>query len=420
MVLRPFTRHAEWIGPLRGRDFRLLFLARSLSSFGSALSPVALAFAIIATTGSASDLGIVLATMMLSRVLFVLAGGVWSDRLPRHHVMVATNLAQGAAQTVLGVAVLRGEAPIWLFIVVAAINGSGSAFFGPASQGIIPELTPAPRLQQANALLRLSLNSTQIGGAAAGGLLVASAGPGWALIADAATFFASGALLVRIALARRARLDTPNFVYELREGWTAFRSKTWLWVTVGAFALINAALTGPFLVLGPLVASRELGGAAGWGLILSGYAAGLVCGGFIALRIRPPYPLRTGMLWILLRVAPVALLAGHAPLLLVVAGAVAAGVGVEIFSVLWDTTLQQHLSTDVLSRVSAYDSLGSLVFMPLSYAVAGPLAEATNASATLWGSAAVAIVIVVIALMTNDVRKVSALGGRVAAPAVDA
>ena len=99
-------------------------------------------------------------------MIFLLVGGIWADRLPRHHVMVASNLLSGAGQAVLAALLLTGSAQLWMLIVLAAANGVASAFFFPASNGIVPQTVPATMLQAANALLRLGLNATSIVGAA--------------------------------------------------------------------------------------------------------------------------------------------------------------------------------------------------------------------------------------------------------------
>ena len=175
------------LAPLRRRNFRLLFFGRVVSIAGSAMAPVALAFAVLELDGSATDLGFVLALAILPQIFFLLVGGVIADRLPRHLVMVGSNLVAGAAQAVAAYLLLTGRAEIWHLAVIALVRAVASSFFFPASQGIVPQTVPTEKLQPANALLRLALNATNIGGAALGGLLVAAAGPGWAIGFDALT-----------------------------------------------------------------------------------------------------------------------------------------------------------------------------------------------------------------------------------------
>src|SRR5947207_4284519 len=175
-------------GVLAERDFRLLFIGRTISLFGTAFAPIALAFAVVRLTGSPADLGLVLSAYMLAHLVFLLAGGVWADRLPRHLVMVTSDLLSGVSQITLAVLLLTGVAQTWQLIFLAAVKGGASAFFMPASTGLVPQIVSAPRLQQANALLSLSRNSTRIAGVALAGILVATIGAGWALAFDGATY----------------------------------------------------------------------------------------------------------------------------------------------------------------------------------------------------------------------------------------
>jgi MFS family permease len=393
------------LGPLVERDFRLLFLGRTVSLFGSALAPVALAFAILDDLGGdASDLGLVLAAASLPMVIFMLVGGIWSDRLPRHLVMVVSDAIAGAAQLAVAVLVLSGTAEIWHLIVLQMIRGTAAAFFFPASMGVVPETVSPGRLQQANALLGLSRNGTQIGGAAAGGILVAAVGSGWALAFDAVTYFVGAAFLLAMRLRRELHLPERNFFRELAEGWNEFRSRTWLWAIVVQFAFLVPAWVGAIMVLGPVVADEHLGGAAAWGLILSAQSAGLVLGGLLMLRWRPERPLLVATLAVLLMALPVVLLAIPAPAVAIAAGALVSGVGVDIFAVLWNTTLHERVPPEKLSRVSSYDALGSLVFSPVGMAVAGPLAAAIGTAETLVGAAGVIIASTLLVLLVDDVR----------------
>src|SRR6266571_1114668 len=345
-------------GALAERDFRLLFIGRTISLFGSAFAPIALAFAVVRLTGSPSDLGLVLSAYMLAHLVFLLAGGVWADRLPRHLVMVTSDLASGAAQIAAAVLLLAGAAHTWHLVVLAALRGGASAFFMPASTGLVPQVVSPGRLQQANALLSLSRNSTRIAGVALAGILVATMGPGWALALDGATY-GIGALFVGMLKLQPAEpTEKREFLRELAEGWREFRSRSWLCITIVQFALINAYAIGAFLVLGPFVAQRSLGGATAWGLILAAEAVGMILAGIVALRYRPERPLLVATLAVLTMAPLLALLGLAAPLVVILPAAMVAGVGLELYGVFWDTTLQQPIPDEKLSRVSSYDVLG--------------------------------------------------------------
>ena len=164
------------LGPLAEPQFRLLYAGQAVSLLGDALVPVALAFAVLDLTGSATDLGLVLAAQILPLALFLLAGGVWADRLPRQLVMLASDLVRCAVQAVLAALLLSGRAQLWELIVTAAIYGVAEAFFRPASTGLIPATVSPGRLQQANALLGMTTNGAWILGPALAGILVVPVG----------------------------------------------------------------------------------------------------------------------------------------------------------------------------------------------------------------------------------------------------
>lgn len=392
------------LAPLAHREFRLLFLGRAVSFAGSAMAPVALAFAVLELDGSTTDLGIVLTLAILPQLVFLLVGGVVADRLPRHLVMIASNVLSGLAQGTAAVLLLTGRAEIWHLAVVAVVRAVASAFFFPAQQGIVPQTVPRPRLQQANALLRLTINATTIGGAALGGLIVAAAGPGWAIAVDAATYLAAAAILVPMRVPAPARSAGSSFLAEIRSGWTEFSSRTWIWVIVLGFAFSNAASSAATQVLGPIVAKQALGGASVWGLALAAQGVGLVVGGLIALRLRPSYPLRAGVVVMVLVVPPLILLAVEAPWPLLALSMLFAGVAIELFTVFWDTSLMAHVPNEVLSRVSAWDALGSLVLMPAAFAVVGPASAVLGVTATLWLCAAIVGVAIMGQLVSASVR----------------
>lgn len=392
------------LGPLRERQFRLLFAGRTISMAGSAMAPVALAFAVLDLTGSTSDLGLVLAARQIPTVIFILFGGVWADRLPRHHVMVASNLLSGASQAAAAALLLAGHAQIWQLAALAAINGSSSAFFFPASTGVIPQTVPATLLQQANATLRLALNATNITGAALGGILVAATSPGWAIAIDAASYGLAALAIGAMHLPPGLRIEGSTVLHELRDGWHDFWSRTWLWAIVLQFAVVNAVETGALDVLGPAVAKKQLGGAGAWGAVLAAVSLGLVVTGTVMLRWRPRRILLMATFGIFPMILPLLALAWPGPLVLVIVCGFLAGAGIEVFGVLWDTAMQQEIPGEKLSRLSSYDALGSFVLMPVGLAVAGPLGAAIGLRTTFIGSSVLIVAATALVLLSRDVR----------------
>jgi MFS family permease len=382
----------DGLGVLGERNFRLLWIGQATSTLGDALVPVALSFAVLELTGSASDLGFVLMAHILPLVCLVLVGGVWADRLPRNLVMVASDCVRGATQAVLAVLLLSGAAELWHLIVLSAIYGTAEAFFQPAATGLLPSTVSAGRLQEANALLGVTRNCAFIVGPAVAGLLVAAGGAGVAFVVDAATFVVSVASLALLRLGAIARAERKSFVADLAGGWHELVSRTWLWAIILWATTYLFAVVAPFQVLGPVVATESLGGAKAWGFIAASFSVGAVLSGMLALRWKPERPMGTCCMLVFLAAPAPALLALEAPAGAIAAAQLLSGVAMGFFLAVWATTLQQEIPPESLSRVSAWDWLGSLAFLPLGYALAGPVSGAIGVSTTLWISAAWVVV----------------------------
>ena len=339
---------------LAERDFRLLWIGQSGSAVGDALVGVALAFAVLDLTGSAADLGLVFAAYSLPRVVFTLAGGVWSDRLPRQRVMVACDLLRAGAQAVVSTLLITGNAQIWHLIGLAVVMGSASAFFTPASVGLMPQIVSRERVQQANALVSISQSAAHIFGPLLAGLMVATVGPGWAFAVDGVSFLVSAGFLSAMRVPPNPPSTRRSFVADLADGWQEVRSRSWVMASILTFSLSNASL-GAFQVLGPLIADREMGGAAAWGVVVTGGAVGGLIGGAISLRWKPRHPLVPGFGLMVLATIQLFLLIPPFPAPVVAFGSMLTIGAIVVSNTFWDTMLQQHIPQAALSRVSSYD-----------------------------------------------------------------
>jgi MFS family permease len=371
-------------GALAERNFRFLVSARAISYFGTYLAPIAVAFAVLDLTGSASDTGIAFACWTLAQISALMVGGVVSDRLPRRLVMVSSDAANVCIRVAMGALLVSGQARIWEIFVLQALGGAATAFYSPASSGLVPELVEKSQLQQANALMGIARYLAFPLGAATGGAIVATIGAGTALIVDAGTYAASALLLSGIRLPARARsAAAPNFVRELREGWHAFTEHTWVWLLTVWVALYFTITYAPFFVLGPYIAKHDLGGAGAWGAVVTGEGIGALVGALVGLRLRPNRPwVVVGAIFALTSVQSI-LLAAHVSFLVIALAAVIAGFSFSLGSVIFETGVQHAIEPDKLSRVSAYSWMCAMVFLPLGYALAGPIADVVGMSAYL-------------------------------------
>jgi MFS family permease len=405
------TRRASFwhrrLGVLEERSFRLFFIGYTTSLIGAAMVPVALTFALLQQGRSVSDVGYVLAAQTVPLVALLLIGGVLSDRLPRKLVMVSADLARSASELLLAALVITGRPALWAFIVLAGVLGAGQALFNPAMTGLMPLLVSRERLQGANALRGVANSTGQIFGPAISGVIVAGIGAGWAIGIDGATYAISAYCLGRLTLPPLQPASAERFLAQLSEGWTEFRSRTWLWVIVAQFGIFHLLAYAPFIVLGAVIARTALGGAGAWGLILAAQGLGAFLGGIAVISVRPTHPLVVGVIGTGLFAIPTALLALKVPALAVAAGAAASGAGLAVFMALWDTTLQREVPAAALSRVSSYDWLGSVALVPVGFAIAGPMSKALGTSPVLWIATAITLLSSALVLMVPSVRKVT-------------
>jgi MFS family permease len=387
------------------RDFRLMWAGSATSALGDAVVQIALIFAILHVGGTAADIGVVLAISTVSRVAFLLAGGVWADRLRRQYVMLTADGVRGVVQALLAALLLSGHAHIWELAAGGALYGAATSFFNPASTALVPETVPAEQLQQANSLLGLPQSAFSVAGPAVSGVVIAVFGPGWLFAADAASFFISLACLALLRVTPRPMPAARSFAADLAEGWHELVIRPWYWINLLAHACANFAVPAMF-VLGPVIAARYLGGAAGWGAMSASWGLGGVVGGIVGLRFKPRRPLvATDLLTAGLALPLLALAFSHSVVLNAAAQAVF-GFTMIIGNSVWFTAMQVLIPDNVRARVGSYDWFVSLVIMPVGWIVMGPLSSAIGFTPALVAAAALASIPCILVALVPRVRDV--------------
>jgi MFS family permease len=404
------------LGALQELQFRLLWLGQTASSFGDSLIYVALPFAVIQTGGGAAELGLVFASFTLARASFIVVGGVWADRLPRRLVMLTCDAIRAVVQALIAVALLTGSMEVWMFVVTSTIFGAAQAFFSPASTGLVPETITIGRLQQANALLKVSESSTNIIGPALSGLLVAVWEPGWVFAIDSLSFVASAAFLARLRLRPHRPSPRQRFLADLLDGAREAWSHVWLRAGFLAAAVANVGI-GILFVLGPLIAADELGGAAAWGVIITGGAIGGLFGGVLALRFKPSKPVPVALVCWSFGALPLLALVPPIPALAIATGNAVFSLGIVYGNAIWETLQQREIPPERLSRVNSFDWMVSLIFMPVGQALAGPLAGIVGVETVLVGAALLISVPCFAVLPLSGVRHGPTLSKAAYAPA---
>jgi MFS family permease len=325
----------QWLrrraGVLAERDFRWFYAGYTTSLLGSSMSTVAIAWAVLDSGSGATGLGYVFAAGVVPQVLLLAFAGAVADRLGRRRVMLAADLLRCGAQSCLAAALFAGRPAIWLFVLLAWLQGSGEAFFAPALSSLTVQIAPRDQLANANALYGLAISATRIAGPALGGAGVALAGPAVVVAADAASFLASVLALglLRMPQAERdpgVRVRRSLFT-DMAEGWSDFRARNWLWVVTAQFAFFNLITWAPWMLLGPVQGRSYLGGPAVWGAIMAVQGAGAIAAGLALLGRRPGRPMVIATIGTFCYALPDIPMAQHATAPWVGAAAFACGAG---------------------------------------------------------------------------------------------
>jgi MFS family permease len=411
--------------PLRHREFRLLWTGMSTSLIGNGILLVALAWQVYDLSGLPAAMSAVGVALSLPQVFTLLIGGVVSDRFDPRRVMLVSDLVRAAVMASMAVLSLTGALSLWAVTALTGVYGAAAGFFGPAFDAVVPQLVTEDDLVAANALDQFVRPAgMQIFGPMIGGALIAVGGPGWAFAADAATFAVSvacllamrpagiGAAVADAAFAGAAPVpadpafagappipagpasadatgeESASLWRELREGLSYVSRHVWLWGTFLSATFTYLLFVGPTEVLLPYIVKTELGGsAAALGLVLTSGGLGAIAAALTVGWAGVPRRFITYMYgtWAIATLA----VAGYglatatwqlAVACVVVNGMEAAG------TVAWATAKQRLVPGRMLGRVSSVDWFVSTALLPLSYALAAPVASWAGVRATLVGA----------------------------------
>lgn len=396
------------LAAMQDRNFRWFFLARAITMIAGSMSSIALAFAVLEIDNDARSLSVVLAAFTISNIVFVLFGGVVADRLPRALIIQSCYVIDILTIGSIAALLFTGTATIPALVVLSVFNGASTAFVMPAMQGIIPQLTTPEHLQQANAMLSFVRSAVTIGGPIIAGILVATAGPAWAMVVQAIGWLIAIPILALVKLPPPAHSGGTTMFHDLRIGWQEFWSRSWLWTVVLAFMVMNAIHVGAWGVVGPYIAkNNDMLGIAGWGWVVSAEGVGVLLMTLLLLWFPLRRPLRFGMIGMAAFAIPLTVLGAHPAVVLLAIAAFIAGAGVEVFNTGWNLALMENVPGEKLSRVSSYDMLGSFVVMPIGTLIYGWLITHAEPATVLITSG---IIYAVVALATLFVPSVWRMG----------
>jgi len=397
---------------LRYRPFALLWSGQTISRFGDSLYLIALMWWVVEKTGSASVAGNVSFFTILPMVIFLLVGGVAADRLPRVRVMIASDWARAALVGLIALLVATDRLEIWHIYAVSLLFGFVDAFFQPAYSALVPEVTPVQYLASANALTSLSRTLSGIVGPAVGAALVKLGGTPTAFALNALSFVVAGACLIPI---RRLGEDKPKRddvaargpLSGLREGLRVVFADPWLWISIFYFTILSITLFSPITISLPFLVERDLkADVDALGLLTAISSFGSIVAAVLlgrVARLRRRGLLLYGMVILgslgLMLVGLSGTLFGAA-LGLFVYGAMISGM-----ILVWLNTMQERVPGELLGRVSSVDWFGSLLLLPIGYALTGILTDRIGASAIFVGGGAISAGLCLLILLVPAIRK---------------
>jgi MFS family permease len=408
-----FSR-VRMLTPLRHRDFRLLWSGMCISLMGDGIFVVAMAWQVYALSNAPTALSLVGIAMTVPTIMFLLLGGVVSDRLDRRRVMLAADLTRGVAVGLLAVLSLTGLLELWHVVAIVAVYGAGAAFFGPAFDAIVPDVLPASELSRANSLDQFVRPvALRLAGPALGGLLIDAVGVGAAFAFDAMSFAISAlALLTMSTRAPRPSATPVSVGADIRTGMRYVRGHVWLWATFATAAVAYLLFMGPAEVLLPFLVKNELGGSASdLGLVFA--AGGIGSVGCAVIMGQRGLPKRDITFMYLAWAAATVAVAGYglaSAVWQLMLASLCFNALETAGTIVWATAKQRHVPAALLGRVSSLDWLISIGLLPVSFALTGPVSGAIGAQTTLAAAGVIGGAVTLAALFLPGMRAVEGLG----------
>ncbi|WP_351232084.1 MFS transporter [Streptomyces sp. NPDC002133] len=391
------------------RNFSLYFTARIVAMLGDAMIPVAMAVVMLSLGYGVSGVGFALAAWMGAFALFVVFGGVFSDRFHPRPLMIGADAVRCVIQGTLAAYLWFGHPPLWFIIGGALLGGIATAMFHPGLSSLVPQIASDPH--QANGVLRVSQGMSTMAGPALAGTLVATTSAAWVFAVNAATFAVSGICLAALRLPPSEVDRSESTLANLRTGWDEFRSRSWLWSVILIWWVLGVFVWGPLTPLGAASIIAEHGKAA-FGYAEGAFGAGCVLGGLVAIRVRPSRPLLGGALaMFLFPLMPLAAaLVPSLPLLML--GYAVSGVGWAFWGVQWATTVQTQVPEDRLNRVAAYEVAGSILAVPFGQATAGPASNLFGVHQLLLVAALISLCCAIALIVVHPIRRLTRIPAR--------
>jgi MFS family permease len=389
---------------LWNRNLSLFFVARAAARLGDTMLPVGLAAGLIEHGYGAGAVGAAMASFSACFAGFVIFGGVIADRLNTRAVMVCADLIRLATQSLMAAMFFTDRVVLWQVCAIGAVNGLCAALFQPGVASTLARI--AADVQGANGIVRTAESVMTIAGPAFAGVLIGITTAGGVFACDALTYLISALCLLGLR-ATGAAGDQHGVVGRFREnlieGWREFWARDWLWSVIVIWMVLMLTAFAPTT---PLMATAIITthGDRTYGLVNALGGLGMAAGGLLAMRIRPRFPLRAGVIAMFAYFAQSVSVGLRLPVPVIAVGFACTGAALAFWGVMWATTVQTQVPTGILNRIHAYEVAGSLAMMPVGQALAGPVAQLVGLHSVLLINGAISVVGCVVLIAVPAIR----------------
>jgi MFS transporter, DHA3 family, tetracycline resistance protein len=414
-IERPLVDAGGWrvLAPFRFREYRLLIAAVSLSIFAEGMWAVVMALQVIELDNDPASLSLVATCLGAGLVAFVLVGGLAADRISQRAIIIGVETVNVIVVSTIAILSVVGALRIWHIAVAAAALGIAAAFFFPAYSAILPRILPADQLLAANGVEGVVRPVFQRAvGPALAGLVIGATFPSVGAVVVAALFAIGLVLLVATRPAvkpavRRPDLERPQMLRDLRDGFVFMLRTPWLLWTLLFASMFVLLVLGPIEVLLPFIAKQRFeDGAQTYGFILAFFGVGSALGALAVSSGRLPRRYLTVMMtmWSVGSI-PLVVVGVTSSFPLMAAATFVIGFTDGAGMVIWGTLLQRRVPTAMLGRVSSLDFFVSLAFMPVSFAIVGPLSKVVSMQTIFLVAGIAPVLLAAIAMYAAKMRR---------------
>ncbi len=388
------------------KDYRNFFISGLIFVIGSSAFPIALAISVLDNGGSATDLGLILASRVFSGTIFTLVGGVWSDRLPRKWVMISADAFRGLIALIL-VVISAADMPLWAIGALVFLMGIGDSFGAPAGAAIVPSLLPDHLLPAGNVARGIVAKIGTIVGPGVGGISVAVIGADYTFAVTAVAFFLGTSLLLGITEKPSPVVieKKPSFFFEMREGFKLVWKIKWLAASIFMASFQLMVIVAAETVLLPVITRREFDTNNVFAISAAVFSLGGMISAIAAIKFQTKRPgLVAISMWSLFAFAPLVLAFPISPTV-VICGYFIAGLSIGGWEAYWVTAVQREVPQEMQGRVFSIDMVGTSGLMPLGMALVGPLTILTGERNFLLFAIAFHILVCYLVLLVPGVKE---------------